>query len=143
MFCVTHMWFSQAYILFYKIVQNYFIILFFYFILSKSNVEGSVEYWIIRINLVNICYYIFVPNKFFNFFWNTFFPKAIKLCCCVTIPIQWNPLSFYWLILIETAYMPLILGDVWQIISWTNAFEFKFIPEISLYLEVNQRTWQN
>ena len=30
--------------------------------------------------LKNICYYVFIINKFFNFFWNMFNPKAIKIC---------------------------------------------------------------
>ena len=44
---------------------------------------------------IKICYDIFVSYDFFNFFWNMFNSKAIKIYYIITIPIQSYPISSF------------------------------------------------
>ena len=48
--------------------------------IDKSNTKVSTNYWIINLYSINICYNIFISYELFNFFWNMFNSKAIKVC---------------------------------------------------------------
>ena len=45
----------------------------------------------IGLHTEEFCYDIFVANKLFDFFWNVFTTKAIKICYNITICIQCYP----------------------------------------------------
>ena len=48
--------------------------------INKSNAKVSTDYSIIDLYSEDICYDIFVANKFFDFFWNVFNTQAINVC---------------------------------------------------------------
>ena len=69
--------------------------------INKFNPEVLAHYWIISFDFVDICY-IFIANRFFNFFSNVSNVKAMKVCCIITIIFKQSyPVSSYRFILIK------------------------------------------
>ena len=57
----------------------------------------STCYWIIGFHSINNCYNIYAAHEFFNFVWNVFNSKALKVFYIINFifkAIQWVPIIF-------------------------------------------------
>ena len=73
---------------------------------NKSNTKRSTHYWIKCLYSKNICLYVFVPKKCFNFIWNVCILHQTYQKSNIIIPcIQSNPMSFNIRILIKINYI--------------------------------------
>ena len=77
--------------------------------INNSIAKASAHYWIICLYSINICYDILVTDKLFDFFWNIFNFKAIKVCYINIIHTQSYLLSSYWFVLIKIYHICAIL----------------------------------
>ena len=64
--------------------------------INKSNSNVLSHYRFVCLYSINICYYIFVSYEFFNFLWNIFNSKTIKIYYFICIHMQNYSMRSYW-----------------------------------------------
>ena len=104
--------------------------------INKSNAKITTHYWIDYLHSKNVCFYVFISNKIFNFFRNMFGTKTIEINDFISFTKQSNPMCNYVCILIKVYYISSILYFSRQIISWKNSIKSWPILIILLYFKV-------
>ena len=95
----------------------------------------------------NICFYVFITNNCFNFFWNMFYSERIKKSNVITFNVLWtscayiqsNPMSSNIRVLTKIYYISSILyfGDI---ISRITTIKSSFIL-ITFFISKLVRGW--
>ena len=89
-----------------------------------------------------VCFYLFMSNKFFDFFRNMLNSKTDKISNFNNGYIQSNPMCTNIYIFIKTYYISTFLYFLRLIISRMNSIEPRFILIIPLYFKVCTRMRQ-
>ena len=112
--------------------------------------KKSAHYWIICLYSENICCYVFMFNKCFNFFWNMFYTKTIEISniviiitiiiiiVIIIINMQSKPMSSNIRVFIKVYYISPILYFS-EIIYRINIIKSWFILIILLYFKIGSR----
>ena len=88
--------------------------------INESNAEVSTHYWIVWLNSKNVCFYVFMPNKFFNFFRKMIKSKTVKINNFNISAIQSNPMCTNICIFIKVYYICPILYFLGKLsLEWT------------------------
>ena len=80
---------------------------------EKSSTKVYIHYWIVCLFSKNICYNIFISHDFFNFCWNMFNSKAIKIGY-------------------TTTYITDIKAIYWVLIDSCSAIFIRYVPSLIL-----------
>ena len=66
--------------------------------INKSDTKLSTHYWIVCLYYKNVCFNLFITNKFYNFLRNMLYSKTIKIIISLFFTYkatQWVPISEY------------------------------------------------
>ena len=103
--------------------------------INESNAEVSTCYWIVCFYSKYVCFYIFMPNNFFNFLSNMFDSKTVKIIISIFFYIQSNLMCTNICIFIKIYYMCPNFYSFREIISRISSFKSKFRLKIFLYFK--------
>ena len=73
--------------------------------INESNAKVPTHYWIVCLYSKNVSFYVFIPDKIFNFFSNMFSTKIIKTNNFTSVTKQSNPMCAYVRIFIKIYYV--------------------------------------
>ena len=101
------------------------------FLSSQTEIEDNFKNWLFGVFLwpaswilwlysKNLCYNCRFQNKFFDFFWNMFYIKTVKISNIIIQCIQRNPMSSNFKVLIAIYYIWPILYFIREITSRIN-----------------------
>ena len=93
-----------------------------------------IHYWIICLYSKKICCNRSSIDELFDFFWNVFDSKTVKISYYITIWIQSNPMSADISIPVKIFWICLILYFIRQFITWIVLIKFVLILIMSLYI---------
>ena len=85
--------------------------------INESNAKVPTHYWIFCLYSKNVSFYVFIPDKFFNFFRKVFNTITIKINNFTSLTKQSNPVCTYVCVFIKVYYLCPILYFFRQIIS--------------------------
>ena len=105
--------------------------------INESNTEIQFSHcWSVWLNSKYACFYIFMPNKTFNFLGTLFNSKTVKINNFKISAIQSNRVYTNICIFIKVYYICPTLYSFRQIISRVKSIESMFILIIFLYFKV-------
>ena len=87
--------------------------------IKKSDAKVSTHYWIVWLYSKSVSCYVFISDKFFNFFWNMLHTKTIEINCLYFYKIK-QSFPYKHLYIHQGLSHKLILYFFRQIISWKN-----------------------
>ena len=91
--------------------------------IDESNAKIPTHYWIFCLYSKNVSFYVFVPDKFFNFFRKVFNTITIKINNFTSFTKQSNPVCTYVCVFIKVYYLCPMLYFFRQIISRIHTIE--------------------
>ena len=89
----------------------------------------------------NICFYVFIIDKYSNLDWNIFYSKAIKISNIIIFYVYSNPLGSNITVLIKIYYIPSIFYFIRQIILLVHINKPRFILIVHFHFNICQ--WMN
>ena len=88
--------------------------------INESNAKIPTHYWIVCLYSKNVSYYVFIPNKFFNFFRNMFNTETIEINSFISVTFLLQNKAVH--CVPTSAYSPSFITYAPSFIVWGKLF---------------------